>query len=179
MRTTLVLTLLAASTLASACRQQQPAETPAQTAGGAAAVPAEPPPPPPPVEAPFEAAAVSADGVRTPIALDGSTQTVPPDARLELTSPRAFKSLRARLFDDRDRLVPSSDEIAIGQGTTIRVQPQEPLEPGASYRILVDDARDGMPRDIEDTLFEPRSFRFTIATPTNGTGGEAGTPAAP
>ena len=96
---------------------------------------------------------------------------LPPDAQIELVSPRAFKTVRARLFDARDRLVPSKDDVSIGRGTTLRIAPQEPLEPGNSYRIVIDDALEGMPRDIENTAYEPRTIRFTIAAPANGSAG--------
>ncbi|WP_373049120.1 hypothetical protein [Vulgatibacter sp.] len=170
-----LLPLLIALACSAGCKTEPVAPEAQQGGGGAmgqgGAGVAAPTPPPEPVEAPFEAAAVDPAGNRASIAAEGTTENVPPDARLELTSPRAFRTLRVRLFDERDRLVPSADEIAIGQGTTIRLAPNEPLEPGASYRILVDDARENFPRDIEDQAWAPRDFRFSVAAPSDGAAG--------
>ena len=177
MRTIHALPLLVAAMSIGGCRQQAPeAGNTAPGAAGAPAVPPEPPPPPPPAPAPFDAAAVGKDGARTPIAADGSTATVPADARFDLVSPQAFQSVRVRLFDARDRLVPSTDELAIGRGTTVRLEPNEPLEAGAIYRLEIDDARETRPRDIEGRAYEPRAFRFAVAAPSSGGAGGAATP---
>ena len=151
------------------CRSEAP---PAPEAS-APALPPEPPPPPPPEDVPFTAAAVGASGERVEIAPDGSSADVPPDARFELRAEIAFRSVRARLLDEADRLVPSEDEISIGAGTTVRLVPVAPLEPGKSYRLVVDDPRERLPRDIEDRQWVPRSWRFTVAAPGSGSGGAA------
>ena len=161
----LPLLLLVTAAVLPGCRQNPP---PADLRGaGGDPAPPEPPPPPEPVEAPFSAAPIGEDGSRR--VLDG-TNAVPPPERIELESEIAFDEVRVRLLDGRDRLVPSSDTIAIGQGTRVRITPQETLEAGRSYKLRVD-AVEGSPTDIEGTDYLPRTIDFRIAEEDTGAGG--------
>ena len=164
----LPILLLATLLLPLACKPA-PAPEPPEGGGGAAASP-EPPPPPPPEEAPFQAEAIDAGGGRTALDVEGET-TIPAPVAFELQSNIAFRTVRVRILDGRDRLVPSRDEIRIGQGTRVRLEPEAPLEANGTYELRIDAATGSGPVDVEDRTWLSRRIRFSVLPPDEGGGG--------
>lgn len=143
--------------------EKAPAAPDGAGAEGPGEVEAAPPAPPPPEPVPAEAFAVAPEGDRQPLPPEEETGGVSRGASFEVRSPLAFRTVRVRLLDGRDRVVPSRDQVTIGQGTVVRIAPEEPLAEGGGYRILVDDPHGPLVRDIEGRGWLLREFRFRVA----------------
>lgn len=69
---------------------------------------------------------------------EGTSEGVPADGLVVVASELAFPDLRARLFDEGGRLVPSEDRAEIGQGSRYELRPKEPLVTGTVFRLVID-----------------------------------------
>ncbi len=81
------------------------------------------------------------------------TEDVPPASRFEVVLPR-LPDVRVRLFDEADKMVPSTDSLVLS-GDTARyvLTPDEPLVTGTRYALLVDGQRGELPTDGNGTTF--------------------------
>lgn len=112
---------------------------------------------------PAKAFALSPSGERLEISGDEAVEGIPAGATFEVTSEHALTDVRVRLFNGNDKLVPSDDKASVGQGFRYELKPREALEPGALYRIVVDEAATGHPKDVTGQVYQGRSFRFLVA----------------
>ena len=142
----------------------------------------EPPPPPPPTPAQPAAPEPLAVYLTDAASLDGGMlqlseqheQGIPPNRPLELTANRPLHHARVRLFDRRDRVVPSRDtQQSAVTGFRYTLRPTEPLKTGEAFWLTVDDER-GVALEGTDRL-ELR-FKLLIAEPLRE---DAGVQAAP
>lgn len=112
---------------------------------------------------PVRAFAVAPSGEKREITGDEPVEGIAPGATFEVTSEHALTEIRVRLFNGNDKLVPSDDKASVGQGFRYELKPREALETGALYRIVVDEAATGHPKDVTGQVYQGRSFRFTVA----------------
>jgi hypothetical protein len=97
--------------------------------------------------------ALTDGGVRT-LSSANPTEEVPVEARFEVEVPR-LSDVRVRLFDDVDKLVPSSDRLESREGfTRYNLTPVEALAPGSRYSILLDGQRAEQPTDLDGNAHE-------------------------
>lgn len=161
----------------SACKSQESAppvsaDSQAPVAAGAEGIEApgevpEPAPVPEPM-VPVLVAAITSSGGRIVLQDEGQTSGIPADARFEITSAHALSEVRIRLLNGNDKLVPSDDKAVVGRGFRYELTPREGLEQEAAYRIVVDEAATGRPRDVTGQVYQGRSFRFMVGEPATG-----------
>lgn len=90
----------------------------------------------------------------------GDDTTIAPEASFRLWSERALVDLRIRLRDERGKLVPTRDQLTVGEGTVYVIRPQSPLAPGSKFELFIDGQDGPSPQDLEGTAYATLSITF-------------------
>lgn len=134
---------------------------PAATPLGAAAAPTAEPAPRWPIPGLVFELVPAAPAAAVPLTAPEHAGTVPIPASLVIRADGALRTVRVRLFDEAEKLVPSDDEARTGAAFRYELRPVEPLVAGTRYELRIDGDAGHGPAAPSGLRYLPASVSFT------------------